>query len=169
MGTENQMSSQGMNIDDEIITLAQCRQKTEEAGHEPTYFNTTGRLSLVSTKNREGEKIPVMYEACQESRELNGRSIVCNKKVDSHGNCPACGSTEKTAFRWLPRAQFVDETDTLWLATFENEFTTIVGHNAGEAEKLFSNGMDQNTFFRQQYFGRHLKLRLKCNLEEYNS
>lgn len=149
-----------------LLTLSETRDKTEEVGHEPEYWDAIARLSFVATKNRDGEAVPVMYHGCQEQVERNGRMIACNKKMDRN-TCTIHGPSDKSAWRWMPRAQFQDATDTLWLPCFENEFTQIVGKTADMVHALQEKGTKIEKLLRQSYFGGLFRFRLQAKLEEY--
>merc|ERR1712113_114733 len=92
----------------------------------------------------------------------------CNRKVDAHGHCPIHENAPKTEWRWMPRAQFSDYTDTLWLNGFDNDFHVIIGKTASEVQKLLENGVKIENILRKVYFGRTYRLRLGAKLEEYN-
>jgi len=151
----------------ELLTLAETRDKSETLGSEAQYWDTIVRLSMVQTQNRELEPIDIMYNSCQELTERNGRSIACNKKVDDRGYCPVHDNTAKTAWRWKPRAQFVDESDSLFLGVFENEFTTMIGKTANEAFAMKENGTKIESVLKKKYFEQTYKLRIRANIEEY--
>jgi len=160
------MGGGGARDSTKTLTLSETRMKTEDIGSQPEYWDTIARLSYVTTKNRDGEAVPIMYNGCQEQREQNGRMIACNKKMD-RGSCPLHGPSEKTAWRWMPRAQFQDATDTLWLACFETEFTQVIGKTANMVHDLQEQGHKIEKLLRQSYFSGLFRFRVQAKLEEY--
>merc|ERR1719329_202477 len=63
-------------------------------------------------------------------------TLLCNRRVNDDGVCPACGSVGKGVARLNIRAQFVDYTSSAWMTTFNEGAQQVLGMQAEEVLAL---------------------------------
>merc|ERR1719330_277290 len=107
------------------MDLAEVRSMAEQALQQPEVASVVCRLGLVQ---------PQLYIACQELKE--GRSLPCNRRVDSGGFCAACNRAGKTAARFNLLCRFADYGDNAWLTTFHEAAQAVVGITAEKAQEI---------------------------------
>lgn len=150
------------------LDLAEVRRVSEQVLHQPELYSVVCRLALVQF-SKKGESQPLIYEACQELRE--GKSLPCNRRVDSSGFCASCNRAGKTAPRFNLRCRFSDCADAAWLTTFHEAAEQAVGMSAKQAQELERSEGGREALeatIMSQYFGRPLQLTLRAKLDSYN-
>mmetsp|Transcript_26812 Transcript_26812/g.80773 ORF Transcript_26812/g.80773 Transcript_26812/m.80773 type:complete len:458 (+) Transcript_26812:66-1439(+) len=150
------------------MDLTELRRASEQVLHQPELFSVVCRLALVQF-SKKGETQPLYYEACQELRE--GKSLPCNRRVDSSGFCPSCNRAGKSAPRLNLRCRFADCGDVAWLTTFHEAAQQAIGMTAEQARALESGEGGREALeaaVAAQYFHRPLQLTLRAKLDSYN-
>lgn len=151
------------------VGIGQVRELTapERIADQAELFNCVGRLALVQMR-KQGEKLPVWYNACGETREFNGRAAPCNKRVDDANYCPACSRQVKTTIRLMSRCRFVDNTDSIWLTTFHEAALNVLGHTPEMIKAIDEEGKDAlEAKFKSLYFRRPLQITVRAKPETY--
>jgi len=145
----------------------------ERLGGQPEMYSAIARLSLVQTV-KQGEPQPLTYLACSEPREgTNG--LLCNKRVDESGVCPACGRVGKVAVRMNLRCRFVDAEDGTWLTTFHEAAQQVLGMTADELHAAEREAREQGEGGREslesrikaQYFAKPLQVTIRAKVDTY--
>jgi len=150
------------------LDLSELRRASEQVLHQPETYSVFCRLALVQMQKR-GEPQPLYYMACQELRD--GKSLPCNRRVDSSGFCAACNRAGKAAPRFNLRCRFSDAGDNAWITTFHEAAQEVVGLTSEQAQ-----GIEQSEAGREalegaimsKYFHRPLQVTLRAKLDTYN-
>merc|ERR1711972_238861 len=79
------------------VDLSAMRQLSEQVLDQPELCSVVCRLALVQLQKKD-EVQPLYYTACQEFKE--GKSLPCNRRVDSSGFCASCNRAGKAAPRF---------------------------------------------------------------------
>uniref|UniRef100_A0A7S4RPR6 Replication protein A subunit n=1 Tax=Alexandrium monilatum TaxID=311494 RepID=A0A7S4RPR6_9DINO len=148
--------------------LAALRQLSEQVLDQPELCSVVCRLALVQLQKR-GEAQPLYYTACQEMKE--GKTMPCNRRVDSAGFCASCNRAGKAAPRFNLRCRFADFADNAWLTTFHEAAQLVAGMTAEQAQ-----GIEQGPGGREaldaaiagKYFNQPLQLTVRAKLDTYN-
>jgi replication factor A1 len=159
-------SSRAMNA--KQLDLTGLRRASEQVLDQPQIFSAVCRLALVQMQKR-GEPQPLMYTACQELRD--GKSMPCNRRVDSSGFCGACNRAGKAAPRYNLRCRFSDAGDNAWITTFHEAAQQLVGITAEEAQALEQGDGGREALegvIMSKYFSRPLQVTFRAKLDSYN-
>merc|ERR1719414_60079 len=151
-----------------VVDLSAMRRLSEQVLDQPELCSVVCRLALVQLQKR-GEVQPLLYTACQELKE--GRSLPCNRRVDSGGFCAACNRAGKTAARFNLRCRFADYGDNAWLTSFHEAAQVVVGMTAEKAREI-----EQGTGGREEleaaivseYFSKPFQLTVRAKQDYYN-
>jgi len=155
-------------------TLAGMRLASEKLSSQYEVFSVVTRVGLVQTR-KQGEPQPLHYMACQEPRE--GSSFPCNLRVDEQGYCPGLGrETRQVAPRLNIRCRFVDFEDQMWLTSFHEAATRILGKSGEEVralelaatEKGEGGREELESMVRKCYFEKPMSILCRAKLGEYN-
>jgi len=147
-----------------LLDLAEVRSQTELIGEKPEYYQTVARVQQVQLR-RQGEKTQIYYIACAEPKP-NG--LPCNRKVIDDGMCPVCQKPGgKTCVRLLPRCQFADASDSLWVTTFNEGAVAVLGHTPEEIRDADKQGDKLEALFAPKMNMAPFKLTLRCTQNEY--
>jgi len=153
----------GVRADTKLMSLNEVRDATELCGAKNEYYNTVVRLSQVQLR-RQGEKKEIYYLACAEPKQ-NG--LKCNRKVSDDGHCPVCDKSVETAVRLMPRCQFSDSSDSLWMTTFDQGAQAVLGFS-GETIRTTDRAGDKLESMLQPSLNKlPFKLTLRANRQEY--
>jgi hypothetical protein len=136
----------------------------QDADGQAQFFKISARLALVQTR-KQGEQIPIHYNACAELREGQYGKYLCSKRVDASGYCAACGLAGKTAVRLNVRCRFTDVGDSAWLTTFHDAAEKVIGMTADQVATLERDQLDAK--LRQHYFTEPLELTVRAKLDTY--
>nr|QDO16188.1 replication protein A 70 kDa DNA-binding subunit [Lingulodinium polyedra] len=150
------------------MDLTELRSASEQVLHQPELFSVVCRLALVQF-SKKGETQPLYYEACQELRE--GKSLPCNRRVDSSGFCPSCNRAGKSAPRLNLRCRFADCGDVAWLTTFHEAAQQVISLTAEQVQALERGEGGRETLeaaIMTRYFSQPLQVTLRAKLDTYN-
>lgn len=116
---------------------------------------------------KQGEAVPLYYNACPNEIDRDGRKAICNKKCDT-GQCPIHGPVAAKK-RWLARCVFEDATDSMYLQAFDADFAKVSGLTAEEfAERYEKSGQDSvSNWLESLNFTDTYKIRVATKAEEY--
>jgi len=159
-------SSRVMNA--KHVDLTALRQACDHSLHQPEVFSSVCRLALVQMQKK-GEPQPLCYTACQELRD--GRTMPCNRRVDSSGFCGACNRAGKAAPRFSLRCRFSDAGDNAWITTFHEAAQQLVGITSEEAQGLEHGEGGREALegvIMSKYFSRPLQVTFRTKLDSYN-
>eukprot|EP00413_Alexandrium_margalefii_P017063 CAMPEP_0204531998 /NCGR_PEP_ID=MMETSP0661-20131031/11482_1 /ASSEMBLY_ACC=CAM_ASM_000606 /TAXON_ID=109239 /ORGANISM="Alexandrium margalefi, Strain AMGDE01CS-322" /LENGTH=461 /DNA_ID=CAMNT_0051538197 /DNA_START=54 /DNA_END=1439 /DNA_ORIENTATION=+ len=148
--------------------LAGLRQLSEQVVDQPELCSVVCRLALVQLQKK-GEVQPLCYTACQELKE--GRSLPCNRRVDSSGFCASCNRAGKATPRFNLRCRFADFGDNAWLTTFHEAAEQVVGMTAQQAQSIEQGEGGREALdaaIAGTYFSRPLQLTVRAKLDTYN-
>merc|ERR1712048_1352090 len=154
--------------------LADVRKIAETLPEQPVTVNAVVRLATIQTR-RQGEQLPLTYCACSNPREKS--TLLCNRRVNDDGVCPACGSVGKGVPRLTLRAQFVDYSNSAWLTTFHEGAQQVVGLRSEEVLSLESENVPEedgkfsklNDALKQKYYNPlPLQITIRAKPETYN-
>jgi len=151
-------------------TVSEMRQRSEFVTEETQYFKITTRLAGVQTR-RQGEQIPLHYQACQEMRETQYGKLTCNKRVDASGYCASCNMTGKTANRLNVRTRFADFGDSVWLTTFHEAAEKVLGMPGDKLAEMDQGAEGRENLedtLKQQYFIDPVEITCRAKLDMYN-
>jgi len=154
-------------------TISGVRRASESVSSQPEHFSMVARLALVQTR-KQGEPQPLHYMACQEPKESNGWP--CNKRVDESGFCASCNRAGKVAPRLNMRCRFLDYEDQVWLTSFHEAATRILGMSGEEvraleltaAEKGEAGREELDNVIRKKYFDKPINVTVRAKLDTYN-
>jgi len=155
-------------------TLAEVRKIAESLPEQPVTVIEVVRLATIQTK-RQGEPQPLTYLACSAPREKS--TLLCNRRVNDDGVCPACGSVGMGVARLNIRAQFVDYSNSTWLTTFHEGAQNVLGMQAEEIlalERENSSGEEGkssklNDVLKQKYYNpAPLQITIRAKTDSYN-
>jgi len=149
-------------------TLSDVRRAAEGLIGETETFNIVCRLALVQT-TKQGEKQPLLYMACQETRE--NTTLPCNKRVDESGFCAGCNRPGKTAPRLNLRCRFSDFGDNAWLTTFHEGAQRVLDMKAEDMHAMEKGEGGREALeaaIRSQYFGQPLHISVRAKQDSYN-
>lgn len=125
---------QGRANKGESVDLIDMRKRADCVNADtPEFFSVTCRLALVQTR-KQGEAMPLYYQACQEPRE--GTGFPCNRRVDVSGFCAACNRAGLSAPRLNVRCRYADYGDSCWLQTFHDPAQVVLGLTSDEAADM---------------------------------
>jgi len=152
-------------------TLSGLRTASEKVSYTPEIYSFVARLALVMMR-KQGEARPLHYMACQELRENNRP---CNKRVDEGGFCPSCNRAGKVAPRLAARCRLVDFEDGVWLGSFHEAATKIIGMSGEEvkakelaaAEKGEGGREELEAAIRKNYFAKPMKITVRAKMDSY--
>jgi replication factor A1 len=113
--------------------LSEVRNIGDSLPEKPMTINAVVRLATIQTI-KAGDPQPLTYMACSNPREKS--TLLCNRRVNDDGVCPACGSVGKGVARLNIRAQFVDYTSSAWMTTFNEGAQQVLGMQAEEVLAL---------------------------------
>mmetsp|Transcript_42543 Transcript_42543/g.131768 ORF Transcript_42543/g.131768 Transcript_42543/m.131768 type:complete len:456 (+) Transcript_42543:51-1418(+) len=150
------------------MDLAEMRLASDQVLQQPELYSVVCRLALVQF-SKKGETQPLFYEACQELRE--GKSLPCNRRVDSSGFCPSCNRAGKSAPRLNLRCRFADCGDVAWLTTFHEAAQQVIGLTAEQVQALERGEGGRETLeaaIMMRYFSQPLQVTLRAKLDTYN-
>jgi len=152
----------------EHCTVKQMRHKVERIGEQMETYSFTGRLTQVQLR-KQGENVPLHYIACAEPKEGNG--LPCNRRVDSSGFCAACNRAGKTKIKLNARCRYADFGDSLWLTTFDEAATQVLGMSGDELAAVDTNpdgGRDRlEAVLRQRCFLEPFEVTARAKLDTY--
>lgn len=114
-------------------SLAEVRNAADVLPDQPVIINAVVRLATVQTR-KQGEPQPLTYLACSNPREKS--TLLCNRRVNDDGVCPACGSVGKGVARLNIRCQFVDYSNSAWITTFHEGAQQVLGMQAEQVLAL---------------------------------
>merc|ERR1712134_49904 len=97
----------------ECSSISQMRRLSEEVGDQQQTFSVTARFVVASTR-RQGEQVPLHYDACAETREGAYGALPCNRRLDPSGFCAACDRAGKKVIRVNARCKYADYADGCW-------------------------------------------------------
>eukprot|EP00746_Dinoflagellata_sp_MGD_P146618 gnl/MRDRNA2_/MRDRNA2_79066_c0_seq1.p1 gnl/MRDRNA2_/MRDRNA2_79066_c0~~gnl/MRDRNA2_/MRDRNA2_79066_c0_seq1.p1 ORF type:complete len:489 (+),score=116.86 gnl/MRDRNA2_/MRDRNA2_79066_c0_seq1:88-1467(+) len=162
--SQRQGGTGGAGGDAKVVDLAEIRSKIELVGDKPEYLQTVARVQQVQLR-KQGEKKEVYYNACAEPKP-NG--LPCNRKVMENGECPVCQKPGgKTCVRLMARCQFADAADSMWMTTFNESATAVLGHTPEEVRDADKQGDKLEALFASKMNMAPFKLTLRCRNEEY--
>jgi len=144
------------------MSLNEVRSAIDLCGGKPEFYNTIARLQAVQLR-KQGEKKEIYYTACKEPKP-NG--LACNRKVDG-AHCPVCDKTVETTVRLMPRCQYGDSTDSLWMTTFDSGAQAVLGLTGDEIRTADHSGDKLESMLQPKYNGFPFKLTLRARREEY--
>jgi len=153
----------GARVDAKTMTLKEVRAATELVGAKPEYFNTYARHQVVQLR-KQGEKLQIYYLACKEQKP-NG--LACNRKVGDDSRCQYCDKFVETSVRLMPRCQYTDSTDSLWLTTFDQGAQTVLGMGGDDVRTADRSGDKLESLLQPNYNKCPWKLSLRARREEY--
>jgi replication factor A1 len=154
----------GARADTKMMSLKEVRAAVEACGaSKPEYYSTVVRMQAVQTR-KQGEKKEIYYLACAETKP-NG--LKCNRKVGDDGRCPVCEKATETAVRLMPRCQFVDSTDSLWMTTFDQGAQAVLGLTGDEVRTADRSGDKLESILQAAYSRLPFKLNLRARREDY--
>jgi len=152
-----------------MLDLAALRSVSEQVLTTDTeIYSVVCRLALVQLQKR-GETQPLSYNACQEPKQ--GRSLPCNRRVDSSGFCASCNRVGNVAARFNLRCRFADARDNAWLTTFHEAAEQVIGLKAEEAQNLEQGSGGREALegaIVAKYFEAPLQLTVRAKSETYN-
>merc|ERR1712113_372954 len=158
-------SGAGRGIDAKGMDLAQMRRATSQLGDKTEYYSIPCRLAIVQTK-KQGEIQPLFYIACQEA--IEGRTLPCQRRVDSSGFCAACNRAGKAAPRLNIRVRVSDHEDSAWLTTFHEAAQQVLGVTAEEVQAMETNDREElEALLATKYFNQPLQVTLRAKLDSY--
>lgn len=143
------------------------RKVSDQVLDQPESYSVVCRLAYVQLQKK-GEPQPLYYMACQELKE--GRSLPCNRKVDSSGFCASCNRAGQSAPRFTARCRFSDYGDSAWLTTFHEAVEHVLGMTAQKAQEVESEGGREafEMAINSRYFSEPLHLTVRAKLDTYN-
>jgi len=150
------------------LDLVEMRKLSEKVLDQPELYSVVCRLAQVQLSKR-GERQPLTYTACQELKE--GKSLPCNRRVDSSGFCASCNRAGKAAPRFNLRCRFADFGDQAWLTTFHEASQQVVGMTADTAQELErgDGGREElEAAIARKSFNQPLQLVVRAKLDTYN-
>jgi len=153
----------GARANAQAVTMAELRSLVDQVGEKPEVFQTVARLQRIQFKNRE-EKAKIYYTACAELK-VNG--LPCNRKILEDGTCPICEKQGKTNVRLIPRANFADSSDSVWMSTFDEAAQAVLGCSGEECRDRDKGGDQLEDFLQTKYNSAPFKLFLRARAEEY--
>jgi len=155
-------------------TLADMRKISESLPAQPVTMNAIVRLATIQTR-KQGEPQPLTYIACSNPREKS--TLLCNRRVNDDGVCPACGSVGKGVARLNVRAQFVDYSNSAWLTTFNEGAQHVLGMQAEEVLALERESTSEddgkisklNDVLKQKYYNASpIQITIRAKTDSYN-
>jgi replication factor A1 len=153
----------GARADAKLMSLNEVRSAVDLCGAKPEYYNTIVRLQAVQLR-KQGEKKEIYYMACKTPKP-NG--LACNRKVDDRAYCAACDKTVETTIRLMPRCQFGDSTDSLWMTTFDQGAQAVLGLTGDEIRTADHSGDKLESMLQPNMNKFPFKLSLRARREEY--
>lgn len=152
-----------------VSSLSDIRDISESLPENTEFYSVAARLAIVQTQ-KQGQKQPLSYMACTAPRE--GTSLLCNKRVSEDGTCPVCGSVGKATARLNIRCKFVDFSDSVWMGTFHEGATSILGMTAEEVNALEKNSSEENSALEEKlklryYMGTPFQVTVRAKTETY--
>jgi len=150
------------------MDLTDMRQLSDKVLEEPELASIVCRLALVQLQKK-GEVQPLYYNACQEVRE--GKSLPCNRRLDSGGFCASCNRAGKAAPRFNLRCRFADFGDNAWLTTFHEAAQVVAGLTSEQAQDLEQGEGGREALdaaITRKYFSQPMQVTVRAKLDSYN-
>jgi len=145
------------------VSVSEMRRNAEMVSDKPEYFTVPVRLFEVQTR-KQGEQIPLHYNACAESRE--GSTYLCGKKVDAQGYCAICQRTGRTQVKLAVRGRFSDFGDSAWMTTFHEAAQEVLGMPGEKVAELEREQLE--AALRQQYFLEPMEITVRAKMDAYD-
>lgn len=146
------------------VSVSEMRRNAEMVSDKPELFTVPVRLVAVQT-SKQGEKLPLHYNACAEPRQGSSFGL-CNKKVDAQGYCASCQRTGRTEVRLAVRGRFSDFGDSAWMTTFHEAAVEVLGMSGEKVAELEREQLE--AALRQQYFLEPMEVTVRAKLDAYN-
>merc|ERR1711879_313095 len=117
---------------------------------------------------KQGEIQPLFYIACQEA--IEGRTLPCQRRVDSTGFCASCNRAGKAAPRLNIRCRFMDFADSAWITTFHEAAQQVLDLKAEEVQNMEGGEGGRELLesaMSTKYFNQPLQVTLRAKMDTY--
>lgn len=146
------------NISAKSATVTEMRSEaTEYTVRDPKYFKISGcYLASIRTKGRDGNPVPIYYDACPE----------CNRKL-FNAQCHNCNKAVTAMPRGLMLVSFVDRTDVIMCTVFNDQVQQVLEVPFERLVNLSKEGGDLQDELRSGYYSKYYNVTIKAHYSEY--